>query len=163
MISPCMCNGSMKFVHESCLMQWLNTSKRKKCELCNYVIQMHEEKVSLRQILQRTWVYLKEDKQRCFKILIYFVYIWFLKYKLFNLLKEYFQTLLKMNNAMKMLKLLYNAFIFMLVLELAIEEYGRIKAVIQFFKQISVSIRIKNREDAANGGDHQELERLMIR
>ena len=154
MISPCMCNGSMKFVHESCLMQWLNTSKRKKCELCNYVIQMHEEKVSLRQILQRTWVYLKEDKQRCFKILIYFVYIWFLKYKLFNLLKEYFQTLLKMNNAMKMLKLLYNAFIFMLVLELAIEEYGRIKAVIQFFKQISVSIRIKNREDAANGGDH---------
>ena len=59
-----------------------------------------------------------------------------------------------MNNAMKMLKLLYNAFIFMLVLELAIEEYGRIKAVIQFFKQISVSIRIKNREDAANGGDH---------
>jgi len=154
MISPCMCNGSMKFVHESCLMQWLNTSKRKKCELCNYVIQMHEEKVSLRQILLRTWVYLKEDKQRCFKILIYFVYIWFLKYKLFNLLKEYFQTLLKMNNAMKMLKLLYNAFIFMLVLELAIEEYGRIKAVIQFFKQISVSIRIKNREDAANGGDH---------
>ena len=59
-----------------------------------------------------------------------------------------------MNNAMKMLKLLYNAFIFMLVLELAIEEYGRIKAVIQFFKQISVSIRIKNREDAGSGGDH---------
>jgi hypothetical protein len=39
-----------------------------------------------------------------------------------------------MNNAMKMLKLLYNAFIFMLVLELAIEEYSRIKAVISFFK-----------------------------
>lgn len=73
---------------------------------------------------------MKEDKQRCLKILIYFVYIWFLKYKLFRLLKEYFQTLIKMNNAMKMLKILYNAFIFMLVLELAVEEYGRIKAVI---------------------------------
>jgi hypothetical protein len=108
---------------------------------------MQREKVSLREILKKTIAYLKEDKYRCLKILIYFVYIWFLKYKLFKLLKDYFKTLFKMNSALKMLRLLYNAFIFMLVLELALEEYGRVKAVIQFFKNISVSMRIKNRNE----------------
>ena len=44
-----------------------------------------------------------------------------------------------------MLKVLYNAFLIMLVLELAFEEYGRIKAVIEFFKKISVSIRIRGK------------------
>lgn len=42
-----------------------------------------------------------------------------------------------------MLKVLYNAFILMLVVELTIEEYGRIKAVIEFFKRISVCLRVR--------------------
>ena len=50
---------------------------------------MQEEKVSFKQILLRTLSYLKEDKKRFVKILVYLVYVWFLKYKLFKLLKEY--------------------------------------------------------------------------
>ena len=74
-----------------------------------------------------------------------------------------------MNNAMKMLRLLYNAFIFMLVLELAIEEYSRIKSVIQFFKQISVSVRVKNRDEQSQNNHHsqreasEEVDRIMLR
>ncbi|KAI9734280.1 MAG: hypothetical protein M1834_002384 [Cirrosporium novae-zelandiae] len=31
---PCKCSGSIKFVHQSCLMEWLAHSQKKYCELC---------------------------------------------------------------------------------------------------------------------------------
>lgn len=31
---PCKCSGSIRFVHQDCLMQWLAHSKKKYCELC---------------------------------------------------------------------------------------------------------------------------------
>ncbi|BHF75868.1 E3 ubiquitin-protein ligase march6 [Sparganum proliferum] len=31
---PCMCTGSIKYVHQECLVQWLHYSKRQTCELC---------------------------------------------------------------------------------------------------------------------------------
>ena len=33
---PCKCSGSIKYVHEDCLLQWLKHSKRKKCEVCGF-------------------------------------------------------------------------------------------------------------------------------
>ena len=31
---PCKCSGSIKFVHQKCLMEWLSHSQKKHCELC---------------------------------------------------------------------------------------------------------------------------------
>lgn len=31
---PCKCSGSIKFVHQQCLMEWLSHSQKKHCELC---------------------------------------------------------------------------------------------------------------------------------
>ena len=31
---PCKCSGSIKFVHQACLMEWLSHSQKKHCELC---------------------------------------------------------------------------------------------------------------------------------
>lgn len=31
---PCKCSGSIKYVHQDCLIQWLNHSNKKHCELC---------------------------------------------------------------------------------------------------------------------------------
>jgi E3 ubiquitin-protein ligase MARCH6 len=31
---PCKCSGSIKFVHQECLMEWLSHSHKKHCELC---------------------------------------------------------------------------------------------------------------------------------
>ncbi|CAD5206513.1 unnamed protein product [Bursaphelenchus okinawaensis] len=33
---PCLCTGTIKFVHQKCLEQWLKYSKKEVCELCNY-------------------------------------------------------------------------------------------------------------------------------
>ncbi|KAJ5171843.1 hypothetical protein N7492_004436 [Penicillium capsulatum] len=34
LFSPCKCSGSIKFVHQNCLVEWLAHSQKKHCELC---------------------------------------------------------------------------------------------------------------------------------
>eukprot|EP01080_Neovahlkampfia_damariscottae_P000743 gene743-8995_t len=36
LLHPCKCAGSIKYVHETCLMDWIKQSKKTKCELCNH-------------------------------------------------------------------------------------------------------------------------------
>ncbi|KAH7642180.1 hypothetical protein HUG17_5225 [Dermatophagoides farinae] len=33
---PCICTGSIKFIHQECLVQWLRYSDKEFCELCNH-------------------------------------------------------------------------------------------------------------------------------
>ncbi|KAF6031361.1 MARCH6 [Bugula neritina] len=33
---PCVCTGSIKYIHQDCLVQWLKYSKKEFCELCNH-------------------------------------------------------------------------------------------------------------------------------
>ncbi|KXN73137.1 zf-C3HC4-domain-containing protein [Conidiobolus coronatus NRRL 28638] len=33
---PCKCSGSIRYVHQDCLIQWLNHSRKKHCELCKH-------------------------------------------------------------------------------------------------------------------------------
>ena len=33
---PCACSGSIKFVHQDCLLQWLNHSNARQCEVCKH-------------------------------------------------------------------------------------------------------------------------------
>ncbi|KAI3879412.1 hypothetical protein MKX03_003669 [Papaver bracteatum] len=33
---PCACSGSIKFVHQDCLLQWLKYSNARRCEVCRY-------------------------------------------------------------------------------------------------------------------------------
>ncbi|KAL5018899.1 hypothetical protein ScPMuIL_004621 [Solemya velum] len=36
LIAPCLCSGSMKFVHQACLQKWIRSSEKISCELCKY-------------------------------------------------------------------------------------------------------------------------------
>ena len=40
LISPCVCAGSLKYVHQACLQQWIKSADTKSCELCKYNFQM---------------------------------------------------------------------------------------------------------------------------
>ncbi|XP_022251567.1 E3 ubiquitin-protein ligase MARCH6-like [Limulus polyphemus] len=33
---PCICTGSIKYIHQECLVQWLKYSRKEFCELCNH-------------------------------------------------------------------------------------------------------------------------------
>ena len=38
LITPCLCSGSIKYVHQECLITWMKSSTSKICELCKYKI-----------------------------------------------------------------------------------------------------------------------------
>lgn len=40
LIRPCLCSGTLMFVHQSCLQKWIKSSDIKKCELCKYQFHM---------------------------------------------------------------------------------------------------------------------------
>ena len=40
LISPCVCSGSLKYVHQACLQQWIKSANTESCELCKYHFQM---------------------------------------------------------------------------------------------------------------------------
>lgn len=40
LISPCHCSGSLKYVHHSCLQQWLDATNSQRCELCKHPFSM---------------------------------------------------------------------------------------------------------------------------
>lgn len=41
LLSPCYCSGSLKYVHQSCLQQWLTASETRSCELCKFNFILH--------------------------------------------------------------------------------------------------------------------------
>lgn len=50
LISPCLCTGSVKFVHHTCLMSWLQRVVMSKCELCLYPLAVKRKRKPLRKV-----------------------------------------------------------------------------------------------------------------
>eukprot|EP00116_Pleurobrachia_bachei_P007854 sb/3468116/ len=44
LIQPCECLGTMQYVHRDCLIHWLNTSFKGRCEVCFYQFKIKREK-----------------------------------------------------------------------------------------------------------------------
>ncbi|GIY82553.1 e3 ubiquitin-protein ligase MARCHF8 [Caerostris darwini] len=43
LISPCFCAGSLRYVHQACLQQWIKSSDTRCCELCKFHFIMHSK------------------------------------------------------------------------------------------------------------------------
>ncbi|VDL61261.1 unnamed protein product [Hymenolepis diminuta] len=41
LIAPCLCDGSLKYVHEKCIQRWIDISNSKRCELCHFEYEMN--------------------------------------------------------------------------------------------------------------------------
>ncbi|XP_030627858.1 E3 ubiquitin-protein ligase MARCHF8 isoform X2 [Chanos chanos] len=49
LITPCHCTGSLRFVHQACLQQWIKSSDTRCCELCKYEFIMQTKLKPLRK------------------------------------------------------------------------------------------------------------------
>ncbi|XP_016343918.1 E3 ubiquitin-protein ligase MARCHF8 isoform X6 [Sinocyclocheilus anshuiensis] len=49
LITPCHCTGSLRFVHQACLQQWIKSSDTRCCELCKYNLIMETKLKPLRK------------------------------------------------------------------------------------------------------------------
>jgi len=43
LITPCLCSGSLKFVHQDCLHRWIKSSDIRRCELCKFTFLMQSK------------------------------------------------------------------------------------------------------------------------
>lgn len=50
LIRPCLCSGTLMFVHQSCLQKWIKSSDIKKCELCQYKFVMEAKVKPFRKV-----------------------------------------------------------------------------------------------------------------
>ena len=51
LISPCVCSGSLAFVHQGCLQRWIKSSDTKKCELCKYEFIMESKMKPINKVM----------------------------------------------------------------------------------------------------------------
>lgn len=49
LVSPCLCSGSLKFVHQACLQKWIRSSDKMSCELCQFEYQMTKKTKPFRE------------------------------------------------------------------------------------------------------------------
>lgn len=85
LITPCNCQGSVKYIHEDCLKTWITVhfkdeGGQAKCEICNFVYKMKYETIKIyssnkccletKRLLRKNLQYLI-----CFLILCSFIYI----------------------------------------------------------------------------------------
>lgn len=67
---PCKCSGSIKFVHQSCLVEWLSHSQKKHCELCKTPFRFTKlYDPNMPQSLP-TPLFLKQAAIQCFRTLV---------------------------------------------------------------------------------------------
>ena len=50
LISPCHCSGSVKWVHETCLVKWMKSSFKESCELCRKDIEIAKRRKPLSKV-----------------------------------------------------------------------------------------------------------------
>ena len=58
LLSPCNCSGSIKYVHQSCLMKWLR-ARKPVCELCNYTYIIIKKAKAYEQVSNNDFLGLK--------------------------------------------------------------------------------------------------------
>lgn len=73
--NPCSCRGSLSFVHEACLIKWLQQKNIRACELCKTPFKVKEEYGSFTEILQQSITFLTKSKKRAVKLLLYLFYL----------------------------------------------------------------------------------------
>ncbi|XP_043659839.1 E3 ubiquitin-protein ligase MARCHF7 [Drosophila teissieri] len=49
---PCNCKGSVGYIHLKCLKRWIMHRRDNRCEVCNAVFDISEERVSLKQMIR---------------------------------------------------------------------------------------------------------------
>lgn len=50
LISPCLCLGTMQYLHQACLQRWIKSAGVKSCELCKFDFLMHSEIKPFKQV-----------------------------------------------------------------------------------------------------------------
>ena len=54
LMSPCLCAGSLKYVHHDCLVRWIKVAGLERCDLCKYKFNMESRMKPFKEWVWRT-------------------------------------------------------------------------------------------------------------
>lgn len=63
LLAPCYCSGSLRYVHQACLQQWIKASDTRACELCKFTFIMHAKTKPFCEVTYSPWSYKKRKKK----------------------------------------------------------------------------------------------------
>ena len=93
----------MKFVHESCLVKWLQTQSlnlqdrdKRKCELCLCEYKITYEFDSIANILKKGFNYAIKDKKRLIRGLLYMLYLYIFFKRFTHMIRSLLKFMLRM-------------------------------------------------------------------
>ena len=101
-LSPCACRGSIKFVHERCLLQWISQKGIERCEVCGSQVVIYEEKRDTSEIAIQVAQCILTEWRSIFSVkrLLYFVffglYVWVIIGRFKSLLTQDLPSLVAM-------------------------------------------------------------------
>lgn len=80
---PCKCKGSVKWIHEECLGEWLKHSRKYECELCGYKYSFKKEytvdapeSLSIRELVEDIIEKINKNALSFFVLLLSIIFNW---------------------------------------------------------------------------------------
>uniref|UniRef100_A0A0R3VWQ0 RING-CH-type domain-containing protein n=1 Tax=Taenia asiatica TaxID=60517 RepID=A0A0R3VWQ0_TAEAS len=70
LIAPCLCTGSLKYVHQWCIQRWIELSRSRRCELCHFKFCMRKQAKKNKEVA------MQNSKSYTFEIIAIFLTGW---------------------------------------------------------------------------------------
>ena len=155
LIKPWNWKGSMEYVHEGCINQWIKHACIDKCDLCGYKLKTKEKFLNPFIAVKRLLRYMNRDKKRYVYWSLYLIYLYLYGKRVgivmtsfFNIFKWSRDT--KSNGKFHMLKMLfsliYNILLFTQLIYLGSAEGTRIWNIFNIISKQMKSIKILSKE-----------------
>ena len=151
LIKPCNCKGSMEYVHEKCINQWIRHAGIDKCDLCGFKLRTKERLLNPFSALRRLVRYMNRDKKRYIYWVLYLVYLYLYGKRVGRVLTSFLDIFkwtknTQYRNKLKILKMLfslvYNVLLFVQLVYLGIIEGRRICNIFHVVSKQIKSIKI---------------------
>lgn len=158
LIKPCNCKGSMEYVHEECINQWINHACIDKCDLWGYKLNTKEKFLNPLIAIKRLLRYMNRDKKRYVYWSLYLIYL-YLYGKRVGIVVTSFVSIFrwtrydKSKSKFSILKtlfsLVYNVLLFTQLIYLGTAESKRIWNIFNIISKQIKSIKILDKKEEA--------------
>lgn len=151
LIKPCNCKGSMEYVHERCINQWIRHAGIDKCDLWGFKLRTKERLLNPFSALRRLVRYMNRDKKRYIYWVLYLVYLYLYGKRVGRVVTSFLDIFkwtknTQYRNKLKILKMLfslvYNVLLFVQLVYLGIIESRRIWNIFHIVSKQIKSIKI---------------------
>lgn len=156
LIKPWNCKGSMQYVHEKCINQWINHAWIDKCDLWGYKLKTIEKFLNPLIAVKRLLKYMNRDKKRYVYWSLYLIYL-YLYGKRFGRVMTSFLSIFRWDKNSKVISKLsilktlfsfvYNLLLFTQLIYLGAAESKRIWNIVNIISKQIKSIKILDRGD----------------